>query len=61
MYRTLLLCKRTRCHNLQPAWKVGIVEKFIKGTDCNIRGAAVRVFYTEHKMIPYKNSKAVQF
>ena len=27
----------------QPAWKVGIVEKFIKGTDCNIRGAAVRV------------------
>ena len=27
----------------QPAWKVGIVEKFIKGTDCNTRGAAVRV------------------
>ena len=28
---------------LRSAWKVGIVEEVIKGTDCNIRGAVVRV------------------
>ena len=29
------------------AWKVGIVEKVIKGTDGNIRGAVVRVTRTK--------------
>ena len=31
----------------QSAWKVGIVEEVIKGTDGNIRGAVIRVQRTK--------------